>query len=68
MGTDIVSRPYRLNRQIACEACTFGSGLHAPFCPKWTPYTLEDDTPLVPGPSVEAERSDLHPRGSARVK
>lgn len=32
MNSDIVSRPYDVNPEKACEACIFGRGEHTPWC------------------------------------
>jgi hypothetical protein len=34
MKHDIVSRPNRPNPDLCCEACVYGKGKHAEWCPK----------------------------------
>jgi hypothetical protein len=31
--SDLMSRPYKPDPAIACEACVFGRGVHALWCP-----------------------------------
>jgi hypothetical protein len=48
MKHEIVSRPYKNDTGSACEACVFGRGEHAVFCPK------------RPAPAVAVNLSGAH--------
>ncbi len=37
------SNPYHPNPEKCCEACIFGSGEHAPFCPAILPIANDYD-------------------------
>jgi hypothetical protein len=39
---DIQSRPYKPDPEKCCEACVFGTGLHAPWCEYDGDFWLED--------------------------
>lgn len=53
---DIVSRPFKPDPKRACPACCFGAReQHAEWCPKWTPYTLEDGRRLSKGAEMNAD-------------
>jgi hypothetical protein len=43
MTSDLVSRVYRPDPAKCCEACAFGRGNHAPWCPEGRVQAMKAD-------------------------